>query len=159
MAHWSGSLCGARTPADWEKSVHEGIGIYLHKKGPRNKLDNYRCIMIVSVLSRLVARIVAARVSKHTEEKKIIPARQWGVPEISLCARTDLYSQLEQAAGYAPKTVTKNEEGKTVFSGGDDDPVVASMADIKKAYPSVVRNAMFKITRRCGLPERLCRII
>ena len=64
-------------PADWEKSAHEGIGIFFHKKGPRNKLDNYRCIMIVSVLSRLVARIVAARVSKHMEEKKIIPARQW----------------------------------------------------------------------------------
>ena len=46
-----------------------------------------------------------------------------------------------------------------MFSGGDDDPVVALMADIKKAYPSVVRSAMFKITRRCGLPERLCRII
>ena len=42
--------------------------------------------------------------------------------------------------------MTKNEKGKTVFSGGDDDPVVATMADIKKAYPSVVRNAMFKIT-------------
>ena len=63
-------------PGDWEKSVHEDIGIFLHKKGPRNKLDNYRCIMIVSVLSRLVARIVAARVSRHMEKKKIVPSRQ-----------------------------------------------------------------------------------
>ena len=148
-------------PADWEKSVHEGIGIFLHKKGPRNKLDNYRCIMIVSVLSRLVARIVAARVSKHMEEKKIVPARQWGFRKYHSVQGPIFILKciLEQAAGYAPTTVTKNEEGKTVFSGGDEDPVVASMADIKKAYPSVVRNAMFKITRRCGLPERLCRII
>ena len=95
------------------------------------------------------------------EEKKIVPARQWGFRKYHSVQGPIFVLKciLEQAAGYAPMTVTKNEEGKTVFNGGDDDPVVASMADIKKAYPSVVRSAMFRITRRCGLPERLCRII
>ena len=66
------------SPEDWESMIHEAEVIALFKKGDRNLLDNYRGICLLQVISRLIARIMAQRLSKHLEAMGILATEQWG---------------------------------------------------------------------------------
>ena len=39
-------------PDAWPQSIKQGVGIYLHKKGDRHDLGNYRVIMLLPIISR-----------------------------------------------------------------------------------------------------------
>ena len=51
-------------PDEWEEIVHEAEVIALPKKGDLTKLDNYRGICLLQIISRLIARIMAKRLTK-----------------------------------------------------------------------------------------------
>ena len=43
----------------WERVVKTGLMMPLHKKGSRSKLKNYRGVCLLSMASRILARILA----------------------------------------------------------------------------------------------------
>ena len=47
----------------WSSSLHSTLGFRLHKKGCRHDMGNYRTLWLISVIVRLLCRILAARVS------------------------------------------------------------------------------------------------
>jgi len=65
-------------PDEWEESLHEAEVIALHKKGDRSKLDNYRGICLLQIVSRLIARVAARRLSDQLEAEGILAGEQWG---------------------------------------------------------------------------------
>jgi hypothetical protein len=68
----------AQDPSSWELVVHDAEVVALHKKGDRTKLDNYRGICLLQVLSRLIARIAGRRLSEHLEKHSVLATEQWG---------------------------------------------------------------------------------
>ena len=107
-------------------------------------MDNYRGICLLQIISRLVARIAAKRLTKHVEENQIIATEQWGFrPNRSAVDALFVMSRVMiDGARHA-----------------DEDPIILDMMDIKKAYPNCSRNAMDKALELVGVPPRLRNIV
>ena len=58
-------------PLHYGTEAHKAEMIALYKKGNRADLDNYRGIVKLSIISRLVAKIISMRLIDHAEENKI----------------------------------------------------------------------------------------
>eukprot|EP00959_Pyramimonas_sp_CCMP1952_P102697 2147940-Pyramimonas_sp.AAC.1 len=67
-------LPGAQRP----ELVRSGVGIMLFKKGDSNDLNNYRCIVLLCILRRVVAKVIATRLRVHSETENLLPNTQWG---------------------------------------------------------------------------------
>ena len=64
----------------WDREAKVALGILLYKgKGPRTSPDKYRQIVLISILLRIVARLVAKRLLLHAEEHHILPPTQFGL--------------------------------------------------------------------------------
>ena len=55
---------------EWEPEVNVVLGVLLFKKGARNKFDNYRTIMLICLVSRILARVAARRVKDFSERER-----------------------------------------------------------------------------------------
>ena len=68
------------TPAEnWEATVKLGVQCSLYKgKGDRNSLDSYRGVVLLSMLTRLLTRVVADRLSKWAEARGMLSEMQSG---------------------------------------------------------------------------------
>ena len=62
----------------WSSSLHSTLGFRLHKKGCRHDMGNYRTLWLISVIVRLLCRILASRVSRYCEFHQLLPETQWG---------------------------------------------------------------------------------
>ena len=62
----------------WKRVVKTGLMIPLHKKGSRSELNNYRGVCLLSMASRILARIMATRVRQWIEDIKYMEDRQCG---------------------------------------------------------------------------------
>ncbi|CAK0895818.1 unnamed protein product, partial [Prorocentrum cordatum] len=114
-------------PDTWPASVHEGYGIFLHKKGPREKLDNYRCIMICSICSRLIARIVSARLTRYLDKAGLLPEQQYGFRPYRSVAGLIFFLRIVLECAAAPDTMDVGD-------------------------PLTINEAMFTLTERAGIP-------
>ena len=66
-------------PTQWEEVVIRGVVFLLWKqKHPKTNLDNYRGICLLTTLSRLLAKIVASRLTIWLEGEDIMPATSYG---------------------------------------------------------------------------------
>jgi hypothetical protein len=130
-------------PEDWEAILHEAEVIALPKKGDITNLGNYRGICLLQVISRLLARIVARRLSKYLEKKGILATDQWGFRPLR--SAVDALFVLSRVVADASRVV-------------DMDPVVMDMMDIKKAYPNCARNAMEESLKAAGVPVKMKKI-
>ena len=66
-------------PSEWESTARQLIGIPLYKgDGDRRDLDNYRFIMLINVISRVMGRLVATRIQQWAEQNNLYGQWQWG---------------------------------------------------------------------------------
>jgi len=133
-----------KPPEQWESICHEAEVIALFKKGARDSLDNYRGICLLQIISRLVARIAAKRLSAHVERHQVIATEQWGSRPYR--SAVDALFVMSRAMAEAARH-------------DDDDPLVLDTMDIKKAYPNCSRNAMNRSLELIGIPPRLRDIL
>ena len=141
-----------KTPtAEWPTvaghEVVRGVVILLwKKKGDRASLDNYRGICLLSIISRIVARIVATRLGTWSEAAGFMDPEQFG---------------------FRPRRSTRDEIllARMLFeeaSRGDSADALAMvlvLVDIKKAYPNVPRSLCWKVFRVLGVPESLVQVM
>ena len=63
----------------WSPAVHKAVVLMLYKrKGDFRSLDNYRGICLLSMISRVLARLAVSRCSEHFENLGIMVNEQWG---------------------------------------------------------------------------------
>ena len=65
-------------PNEWSEVNSTGIVVPLHKKGPKNDLNNYRGVCLLPMISRVVARILATRLREWAEKTKLMDDNQSG---------------------------------------------------------------------------------
>ena len=131
-------LEGSRCPKGWRI----GLVIPLWKKtGSRRDKNTYRGITLLSVGSKLLARILASRVERWSEawlhENQCRFRRNRGVDDVLQVSRRVL-EEITRLAG--------------------DDWYTLSFFDIEKAYPRVCKAALWEVLRRRGCDPRLVKI-
>ena len=140
--------------SEWEASTKQVVGIPLYKgDGSRADLDNYRYIMLISVISRVLGRIIAARLQRWAETQNHYGEWQWGfrrgrsVVDVRLLIRT----MVELAS-----SVPVEEAEKT---GERYNNLVLIMFDIMKAHSKVQRGPAWYAFEKMGIPTALLRVL
>ena len=126
-----------RVPEDWVKQ----LTIPLHKKGSMQDCDNYRGIALLSVPGKVFCRVIQRRLAKRAEQ--MLRENQCGFRRGRGCI--DHIFTLRTLAEKA------REFNTTLY---------LSFVDLRKAYDSVNREALWLVLeRRYQVPRKLIRIL
>ena len=137
----------------WERVVKSGLMIPLHKKGSRSELNDYRGVCLLSIVSRILARIMATRVKIWIEGINYIYDTQCG------------FRAGRSTAGASQVNIRVNEEVQRVIGvvsgrqNTDRDHPVAILMDIAKAYPRVNRNILGHVLRKLGMKDVMLKTL
>ena len=133
----------------WSSSLHGTLGFRAHKKGCRHDLGNYRTLWLISVIVRLLCRILASRVSRYCEFHHLLPNTQWG------------FRANHSTQGPAMLLRCIAEQANAIGTRPENAPdrVAALFPDIEKAYPSVPTDAAEKLFLRVGLPPVFVKLL
>ena len=162
----------------WTQNVHSSILVMLYKKGPNTDPTNYRAISLLCICSRILARVVAQRLSKWAEENDILPEYQWGFRAGRSC-RDVIYatrSLLEMFARAEERlslmlTMRRVNRKQPDLQYDDDDElrplwenlqeqrIMLTAIDIQKAYPNTNREKLWALLTRIGVDARMVSII
>jgi exonuclease III len=123
-------------PEQWTKSTI----ILIHKKGDRNKIENYRPISIMSNVYKVFSKILLGRLSKRLDENQ--PREQAGFrKDFSTIDHIHVVKQLIQKS---------KEYGITYY---------LSFVDYTKAFDSLDHQYMWNALREQGVTEKYISII
>ena len=125
-----------KIPMDWSK----GVIIKLPKKGDLKNCDNWRGIMLLSIPSKVLCKVILNRIDKQIDTK--LREEQAGFRAGRGC--TDqiftLRTVIEQCAEF-------------------NKPLHVNFVDFSKAFDSIHRQTLWKILRSYGIPEKLITMI
>ena len=121
---------------DWKDAVI----IPIPKKGDLKCCDNWRGISLLDVVGKLFARILKERLEKIAD--RVLPESQCGFRKGRGCV--DMIFAARQL-------IEKTRE--------HDDVLFMLFVDLKKAYDSVPRRALWKVLEKCGVPPRMLSVV
>lgn len=123
-------------PKDWV----DAILVPIPKKGDLTKCDNWRGISLLDVAGKVIARMICDRLQHLAEE--VLPDSQCGFRKNRGCS--DMIFTVRQL-------VEKAWEHKS--------RAFHLHIDLRKAYDSVPRAALWAVLRKIGIPESLIELI
>ena len=125
-----------RVPKDWADAVL----VPIPKKGDLKSCDNWRGIALLEVVGKVAARVIQGRLQDLAEEE--LPESQCGFRKGRGCS--DMIFTVRQL-------VEKSWEHKAKF--------LLVFVDLKKAYDSVPRKAIWLALSKLRVPESLIQLI
>ena len=143
-------------PADkWEGTLKIGLVIPLFKKGDINNPGNFRGICLLSIASRILARILANRLRIWVEKMNLLDDNQSGFrKDRSTADATQIMIRIQEDTDDLKKRLAAI--GEEIEEGMEP---VARLLDLRKAYPRVNRPALWKILQKYGMGERCLRAL
>ncbi len=135
------SLCGdiwrkSEVPRDW----CDAVLIPLPKKGDLSVCDNWRGISLLDVVGKVVARVIQECLQKLAEDQ--LPESQCGFRKG--CGCTDMIFTVRQLVEKSWENTAKT---------------FLTFIDLRKAYDSVPREALWIALQKLGVPEGMVNII
>ena len=136
----------------WEDALRAGVVVPLYKmKGSRDDPNNYRGVCLLSLGSRILARILAVRLSAWAEAVGVLDDDQQGFRKgRSTADASQMMWRLREDAA----DLERRREGKEV---DDKDKLTARLLDLRKAYPRVNKPALWRPLERYGLNGNFLR--
>ena len=129
----------------WEESLRTGVVVPLYKlKGDRDDPNNFRGVCLLSLGSRILARICAVRLMKWAEGRGVLDDEQQGFRRGR--ATTDA-TQMMWRCQEDMADLRRRTEGEM----GESEVVAARLLDLRKAYPRVNRPALWRLLQRYGV--------
>ena len=125
-------------PEEWSKVII----IPLHKKGDKNNPDNYRGILLLSILSKVFTHIINSRLTHWTESNSVLNDAQAGFRK----GRSTVDHMFTLYAA-TKKHLLKNTKLYVAF------------IDFKKAYDTVNRDILWMVLYRSGVRGKMFRMI
>ena len=124
------------SPMEWI----EGHLIKLPKKGDLSNCNNYRGIMLLSVPSKVLSRVLLERMKDEVDSK--LREEQAGFRKGRSCA-----DQVAVLKIIIQQSLEWNA------------PLYLNFVDFEKAFDSVDRSTLWKLLRHYGIPQKLVNII
>ena len=119
---------------DWK----DAVVVPIPKKGNLQMCDNWRGISLLDVIGKIIARIIQVQ----TIAEHILPESQCGFRKGRGCV-----DMIFVARQLIEKAI---EHGEALF---------VLFVDLKKAYDSVPRQALWRVLEKCGVPTVMLSII
>ena len=139
----------------WEETLKTGQMVPLFKKGDRNCKDNYRGICLLSMGSRILARVMASRLRWWSEHLGLVDENQCGFrPGRSTADATQIMVRIQEDAvdlrrrRMQAAAAEGTDDNNNVEERGDPE---ARLLDLRKAYPRVNKPILWKILQKSGL--------
>ena len=120
---------------DWQ----DAVVVPIPKKGDLKQCDHWRRISLLDVVGKVLGRIVQGRLQAI---EKILPESQSGFRKGRGCA--DMIFVARQLLEKA------REHGKSLY---------VLFVDLRKAYDSVPRQALWKVLEKYGVPEKMLNVV
>ena len=118
--------------ADWKNDVV----VPIPKKGDLQRCDNWRGISLLDVVGKVFARVIQERLQVIAES--LLPESQCGFRKGRGCC---------DMIFVARQLLEKAREHK--------DDLSTLFVDLRKAYDSVPREALWRVLERCDVPPRM----
>lgn len=127
---------GEELPHEWLRAIK----VPVKKKGSGEEFDDYRGVTLLSVIGKVYAMVLEARVREFAESRGLLSHSQFGFRQGKAC-RDPLFvlSELERRRG--------------------KKPLYAGFLDIAKAYPSVWWDGLWKKLLDMGVEGRMWRVL
>ena len=139
----------ATDPGEWDRVIHICVGFRLFTQGDRKKIENYRTLWLISVVARILARIVPRRLQRHAESRSILPSTQWGLRSRHSTLGAILVVRLLAEMAAEICDISKQEL----------EQLLSVLIDIENAYPSVPTSGANQIFKRMGWSQQFRGII
>ena len=133
---------------EWEACMRTGIMIPLFKKGSRMDVNNYRGICLLSMCSRVLARVIAKRIGWWSEWLGLLDENQSGFRKGRSTA--DVVQMMVRVEEDVVDCKRRTNEGVLDGTNGNEWPS-ARLLDLRKAYPRVNKPALWLLLERCGM--------
>ncbi|KAI8486755.1 hypothetical protein Bbelb_355030 [Branchiostoma belcheri] len=131
---------------EWEASVKSGIMVPLFKKGDRKDVNNYRGVCLLSMCSRVLARVIAKRLSWWAEWLGLLDDNQAGFRKgRSTADVVQMMVRMQEDVADCKRRVNGEEEVDEI------EWPVARLLDLRKAYPRVNKPALWALLERYGM--------
>ena len=131
---------------EWDECAKSGIIVPLFKKGDRADVNNYRGVCLLSMSSRVLARVIAKRVSVWAESLDLLDDNQAG------------FRAGRSTADVVQMMVRVQEDVddcmRRVKDASEYEWPVARLLDLRKAYPRVSKPALWGLLERYGMKGR-----
>ena len=132
--------------SEWDESAKSGIIVPLFKKGDRKNVNNYRGVCLLSMCSRVLARVIAKRVACWAECLGLLDDNQAG------------FRAGRSTADVVQMMVRMQEDVddcmRRVNEVNEHEWPVARLLDLRKAYPRVSKPALWGLLERYGMRGR-----
>ena len=125
----------------WDDIVKVGIIIPLHKKGAKDNPDNFRGVCLLSMVSRILARILTTRL------------RDWGEEFGALDDNQDGFRQHRSTTDTTQIMVRLQEDNRRICESQSLNRDRACLLDLRKAYPRINRPLLWKILESYGFED------
>ena len=125
-----------QVPEDWRKAVI----VPLFKKGDKSLCENWRGISLLSVVGKVFTRLLLNRLIHFTDSQL-----------------SEIQAGFRAGRSCADQVFTMR---RTIeMTRRENIPIYACFIDLKAAYDSVNREALWRIVSDYGLPGKECRLI
>ena len=140
---------------DWEDCIKVGLVVPLFKKGERNNINNYRGVCLLTMGSRILAKVLASRLRDWTEHIGVLEENQQGFRRgRSTADAAQIFTRInEEMDNIKRNRVSLGRDREEI-----DDPV-AILTDITKAYPRVNRVMLWHMLDLWGMKDKMKRVL
>jgi hypothetical protein len=136
----------------WDESLKVGVMVPLHKKGDRNDRNNYRGVCLLTMGSRVVARVIAKRLAWWAEHLELFDENQAGFRKgRSTADVVQMMVRMEEDVVDCKRRMQASDSKQRL---GEDEWPCARLLDLRKAYPRVNKPALWMLLERYGLKGR-----
>ena len=130
-----------RPPPEWEDSIKVGLVVPLFKKGERSNINNYRGVCLLTMGSRILAKVLSNRLRDWTEKIGVLEENQQGFRRgRSTADAAQIFIRINEEMDNIKRNRVSLEGNREEM----DDPV-AILTDNTKAYPRVNRIMLWHI--------------
>ena len=136
----------------WEAKVKTGVIVPLFKKGDRNERNNYRGVCLLSMSSRVLARVLARRLAWWAEWVGLLDENQAGFRKgRSTADVVQMMVRIQEDVSDWMRRMNASEEEGVIE---ERERPVARLLDLRKAYPRVNKPALWLLLERYGMKGR-----
>ncbi|KAL6419709.1 hypothetical protein ACFW04_013673 [Cataglyphis niger] len=142
MEEWIWKICNRIWKGEgWIEEWNEGVIVPILKKGEGERVEEYRGVLLTSMLYKVYASVLAGRLSEEVEEKGLVPQNQTGFRK-GLGTMDNIF-----ILNYLVNRQLSKKKGK----------LITFFIDLKAAFDSVDRRKLVEAMRERGVREELIR--